>query len=76
MEAKLFAAAPSLQALRYVSGLNFSASNKKLGINIDSEARRSLELTVSRGVTQRGCKSNCVTAVSKYEVLTAPQTQS
>ncbi len=24
----------------------------------------------------RGCKSNCVTAVSKYEVLTAPQTQS
>ena len=39
------------------------------------------QVTITAGKKQlevagRGCKSNCVTAVSKYEVLTAPQTQS
>ncbi len=38
MEAELFAAALGLQSPWYVSGLHFSASKKRLDINIDFEA--------------------------------------
>ncbi len=38
VEAELFAAALGLQALWYVSDLNFSLENKELNINIDFES--------------------------------------
>lgn len=38
IEAELFAAALGLHDPWYVSGLNFSASKKRLAINIDIEA--------------------------------------